>query len=386
MILHIDMDAFYASVEQRDRPELKGVCVVVGGSSNRGVVSTASYEARKFGVHSAMPIFQAKKLCPDAVFLFPRMNHYRTVSGQIMEILSAYSPRMEAVSIDEAYLDISGCERSLGSAQSIAAEIKQRIKAKIGLTCSIGVAPSKFLAKIASEMDKPDGLHIIHPDEVTGIIDTLPIAKVPGVGKKTAEILTGLQIKTLGDVKRYPRETLVRRLGKYGYRLAELAAGVDTEAVSPDREIKSISSEVTLPADTDDVETLCGHLLHQADDVGRQLRAKGVRAKTITIKIKHADFKQVTRSLTVSLPTQSADSIYRAATDLLKACPLTSKVRLIGVGASGLLSQSVPKQMDLFGGKKQKSMSWEKVETALDDIDRKFGKGSVRKARLLEKP
>ncbi|MFH0728655.1 MAG: DNA polymerase IV [Pseudomonadota bacterium] len=385
MILHIDMDAFYASVEQRDRPGLKGVCVIVGGTSRRGVVSTASYEARKFGVHSAMPIFQARKLCPDAVFLTPRMDHYRAVSGQLMEILGAFSPRVEAVSIDEAYLDISGCERSLGAADTIAAEIKRRIKTRIGLTCSVGVAPLKFLAKIASEMNKPDGLFIIHPDEVTGIIEALPIGKAPGVGQKTAGILAGLHIRTLGDVKRYPRETLVRRLGKYGYRLADLAAGIDHGEVCADRVVHSISSEITLSADIDDMDTLCRHLLHQAEDVGRQLRAKGLRAKTITLKVKHADFKQVTRSATLSASTQTADSIYRVATGLLKAYRLTSKIRLIGVGASGLVSRTRPRQMDLFGGNQEENERWEKVEAALDDIDRKFGKGSVQKARLLSK-
>jgi DNA polymerase IV len=383
MILHIDMDAFYASVEQRDRPELKGICVIVGGASRRGVVSTASYEARKFGVHSAMPIFQARKLCPNAVFLAPRMDHYRRVSRQIMEILAAFSPLVEAVSIDEAYLDLSGCERSLGAADTIAADIKKRIKDQIGLTCSVGGAPLKFLAKIASEMDKPDGLFIIHPNEAMGIIKALPIEKTPGVGQKTAEILAGLQIKTLGDVKRYPREILVRRLGKYGYRLTDLAAGIDNSEVSPGRAVKSISSEITLSTDIDDMEALCHHLLHQAEDVGRQLRAKGLRAKTITLKIKHADFKQVTRSVTLVSSTQSADSIYRAAMDLLKAYRLVSTVRLIGVGASGLISRSHPKQMDLFGGKQTKNECWEKVETALDQIDRKFGKGSVQKARLI---
>lgn len=377
------MDAFYASVEQRDRPELRGICVIVGGTSRRGVVSTASYEARKFGVHSAMPIFQALKLCPDAVFLTPRMDHYRAVSRQLMEILGAFSPLVEAVSIDEAYLDISGCERSLGAADTMAAEIKKRIKDQIGLTCSVGGAPLKFLAKIASEMDKPDGLFIIHPDEVMEIIEALPIEKTPGVGPKTAGILAGLQIKTLGDVKRYPREILIRRLGKYGHRLADLAAGIDHSEVSPDRAVKSISSEITLSTDLDDMDTLCRHLLHQAEDVGRQLRAKGVRAKTITLKLKHADFKQVTRSVTLASPTQSADSIYRAATELLKAYRLVSTVRLIGVGASGLVSRSQPKQLDLFGAKQPKNECWEKVETALDRIDRKFGKGSVLKARLL---
>lgn len=386
MILHIDMDAFYASVEQRDRPELKGMCVIVGGTSRRGVVSTASYEARKFGVHSAMPIFEARKLCPDAVFLPPRMDHYRAVSGQLMEILDTFSPLVEAVSIDEAYVDISGCERIFGAADIMAADIKQRIKVQIGLTCSVGVAPLKFLAKIASEMDKPDGLFIIHPEEVMGIIDALPIEKTPGVGQKTAEILSGLQIKTLGNVRRYPREILVRRLGKYGHRLADLAAGIDNSGVSPDKEVKSISSEITLSADIDDMDTLCRHLLDQADDVGRHLRAKGVRAKSITIKIKHTDFKQVTRSMTLSSSTQSADTIYRAARGLLKAYRLTSKVRLIGVGASGLIPRTHPRQMDLFGEEQRENESWEKVESALDNIDRKFGKGSIRKARLLENP
>lgn len=386
MILHVDMDAFYAAIEQRDRPELRGVCVIVGGSIERGVVSTASYEARKYGVHSAMPIFQARKRCPTAVIIPPRMEHYRAVSREILNILRTYSPRVEAVSIDEAYLDVYGCERSIGTPEAIALEIKHRVGKEVGLTCSIGVAPVKFLAKIASEMRKPDGLFIIQPEDVAGVVQSLPIRKVPGVGPKTAEILEVLQIRTLGDVNRFPRETLVRRLGKYGDRLAELAVGFDAEGVTTERENKSISSETTLMTDTDDLDVLMGRLLCQADEVGCELRKKGLWARTVTLKIKHADFKQITRSVTLSSPVRTADGIHKAAAELLKAYKLAGKVRLIGVGASGLLSESRPRQLDLFCPKQNKSVGWDKVETAVDRIERRFGKGLVRKARLLENP
>lgn len=386
MILHIDMDAFYASVEQRDRPELKGRCVIVGGKTNRGVVAAASYEARAFGVHSAMPIFQARRICPDAVYVSPRRDRYLTVSRDIMSILRTYSPLVETVSIDEAFVDITGCGRLHGDVMGTITDIKGRILAETQLTCSVGGAPVKFLAKIASDMDKPDGQYVVWPAQMPGFIDTLPIEKVPGVGKKTAAHLGALHIRTLGDVKRFSADALINRLGKFGYRLADLAAGIDRSRVTPGGAAKSISSEVTLPGDTADRDALRRHMLDQAEEVGRQLRKKGLRAKAVTIKVKHADFKLYTRRVTLPSPTQSARRIYRAATALLGAYSLSTPVRLIGVGVSGFLHASAPTQMDLFAGAPRKNANWEKVDKAVDSIERKFGKGSVKKARLVDDP
>lgn len=386
MILHIDMDAFYASVEQRDRPELKGRCVIVGGKTNRGVVAAASYEARAFGVHSAMPIFQARRICPAAVFVAPRRRQYQAVSRDIMGILHTYSPLVETVSIDEAFVDITGCGRLHGDVMGTISDIKGRIAAETRLTCSVGAAPVKFLAKIASDMDKPDGRYVVWPAQMAGFIDALPIEKVPGVGKKTAAQLSALHIRTLGDVKRFSADALINRLGKFGYRLVDLAAGVDRSRVTPGGAVKSISSEVTLSDDTADTDVLHRHMLDQAEDVGRQLRKKGLRAKAVTIKVKHADFKLYTRRVTLRSPTQSDQCIYRAAAKLLGAYALSTPVRLIGVGVSGFLDASAPTQMDLFAGARKKNANWEKVDNAVDSIERKFGKGSVKKARLVDDP
>ena len=385
MILHIDMDAFYASVEQLDNPQLRGKCVIVGGSSNRGVVTAASYEARKFGVHSAMPVYQAKQKCPHGIFIPPRMKRYKDVSKKIMYLLTEFSPLVEPVSIDEAYMDITGCEKIHGSPVEIALAIKKKVKETVGLTCSIGVAPSKFLAKIASDLDKPDGLKIISPHEVMPFIQTLPIQKVPGVGKKMQGKLERIGIKTLGDIQKYPEETILKRLGKFGGRLLELSSGKDETPVVPESLHKSVSSERTLPEDTNDVNLLRMHLLSQAEEVAKELRRLDTKARTITLKLKHSDFKQITRSVTLPRPTQSSKNIYEEAVKLLQAYKLTRKIRLVGVGTSGFLSTAVPVQMDLFADKKEKSASWEKVDRTVDTIAKRFGKGVIHRASLHDK-
>ena len=381
MILHIDMDAFYASVEQLDNPELKGKCVIVG-RSNRGVVTAASYEARKFGVHSAMPVFQAKRKCPGGTFLPPRMKRYQEISKKIMSLLRDFSPLVEPVSIDEAYVDITGCERLHGQPRQIAIHIKEKIKQSLNLTCSVGIAPNKFLAKIASDMDKPDGFTIIFPDKVIPFIESLPIYKVPGVGKKMNRRLEALGIKTLGDVRKCPEKIISQQLGKFGQRLINLSAGIDDAPVRPASVHKSVSTEKTLPEDTDDIALLKKYLMMQAEEVGSELRRLEIKVRTITLKLKDADFKQVTRSVTVALPTQSSETIYRAAERLLLDYRLTKKVRLIGVGTSGFLSAVVPVQRNLFEDKRQKSYKWETVDKTLDTITTRFGKGVIKRATL----
>ena len=385
MIIHVDMDAFYASVEQLDNPDLKGQCVIVGGTTNRGVVSAASYEARKFGVHSAMPIFQAKKKCPQGVFVPPRMSRYKAVSQHIMAILKGYSPLVEMVCIDEAYIDIAGCTGLLGSPREIALTIKKKIQAETCLTCSVGLAPVRFLAKIASDLDKPDGLTIIQPEQVNDFIDTLAIQKVPGIGKKSSEQLNRIGIRFLGDIKHYPREMLTRRLGKFGYRLIDLSNGIDPTPVSPESEHKSVSSEHTLAKDTLDTRYLKQTLLQQSERVSRELRKMGVKAKVVTLKLKHDDFKQITRRITIQSPTQSTDTIYKEAVRLLDQYSLTRKVRLVGVGASGFVSATGPVQMDIFGKTPAANKNWEKVDKTLDHIGKKFGKGVVQRASLSDR-
>jgi DNA polymerase-4 len=383
MILHIDMDAFFASVEQRDAPELKGKCVIVGGDSDRGVVSAASYEARRYGVHSAMPIFQARRLCPEGIFVRPRMSRYQSVSREIMLLLQDFSPLVEVVSIDEAYLDAGGCERLQGDVLQMAAAIKAQVFEKIQLTCSIGIAPLRFLSKIASDVNKPNGLFAIMPEEVSAFIETLPIEKVPGVGRKTKEQLTALSIETLGDVTKQSARIILDRFGKFGNRLLSLAAGVDNTPITPHRATKSISSEHTLRMDTDEKSMLQKFLLEQSEIVGRQLRKKGFRARTVSLKIKDTDFKLLTRRLTLPKPTQSSETIYDSAVQLLAAYDIVNPVRLVGVGAENLISGDTPVQLDLFGGPLKKNANWEKVDKAVDAITQKYGPGSVQKAGLV---
>jgi DNA polymerase-4 len=385
MILHIDMDAFYASVEQLDDPRLKNKCVIVGGTSNRGVVSAASYEARQFGVHSAMPIYQAKQKCPHGIFVPPRMGRYKEVSKKVMALLKDFSPLVEPVSIDEAYMDITGCQRLFGEPQEIAREIKRKIKETVNLTCSVGVAPNKFLAKIASDMEKPDGLTLILPDKVPEFIDSLPVKKVPGVGKKMFRQLELLGIRTLGDVQRLPEKSLLKHLGKFGKRLRTLSSGSDHSPVTPQAPHKSISSERTLAADTRDVKLLKRYLLSQSGEVSKQLRKTGVRAKTITIKIKDEDFKTVTRRTTIAIPTQSSKTIYKHAAQLMDDYKITQKIRLIGVGTSGFSSVTASVQMGLFDTHAETRDDWEKIDKALDSISKKFGKDLVGRATLKNK-
>ncbi len=384
MILHIDMDAFYASVEKLDDPRLKNKCVIVGGTSNRGVVSAASYEARRFGVHSAMPIYQAKQKCPHGIFVPPRMGRYKEVSKKVMALLKEFSPLVEPVSIDEAYMDITGCQRLFGEPQQIAREIKRKIYDRVHLTCSVGVAPNKFLAKIASDLEKPDGLTLILPDQVPQFIDSLAIKKVPGVGKKMVRQLELLGIRTLGDVHRLPEKSLLKHLGKFGRRLRALSTGSDDSTVTPHTPHKSISSERTLAADTRDIKLLKRYLLKQSEEVAKQLRKTGVRAKTITLKIKDADFKTITRRTTIAIPTQSSKSIYKHAAQMIDDFKITQKIRLIGVGTTGFSAVTASVQMGLFEHRSKPADNWEKVDKTLDSISRKFGKDAIGRATLKD--
>ncbi len=377
-ILHMDMDAFFASVEQLDNPALKGRCVIVGGLSQRGVVAAASYEARRYGIHSAMPIFQAKQRCPHLTIVPPRRGRYVEISREVMAILRGFSPLVEPVSIDEAYVDISGCKRLHGSCREIAVAIKRTINKKTGLTCSVGVAPIKFLAKIASDMNKPDGLTIIQPEQVQPFIQALPIDKVPGVGRQTMKVLANLGIETLGQVSALSEQTLVRKIGKFGHRLYLLSQGDDDAEVAPQQAAKSVSTETTLAEDSTDRRQLASYLLQQAQSVAHQLRRKKMRARTVTLILKTSDFQRHTRSLTLDSTFQNSDTIYQTALKLLRQYALHKPVRLVGVGVSGLQSETQPVQMGLFSDEKHThDHKWEKVDQAVDALSNRFGAHTV---------
>ena len=383
MILHVDMDAFFASVEQLDQPGLRGKCVMVG-RSGRGVVTAASYEARKFGVHSAMPVFKARKLCPNGIFVPPRMGRYREVSRQVMAILATFSPLVEKVSIDEAFIDIAGCRRLFGPPEAMASTLKERVRTEVGLTCSVGIAPCKFLAKIASDMDKPDGLTLISQEQMEGFIDRLPIEKVPGVGKTSTPVLGRMGIRFLGDIKRFPEKFLDEKFGAFGRRLARLARGEDDAPVTPTAPAHSVSTETTLSADTEDRGLLRRHLLRQSEEVAGQLRKIRVRARTVTLKLKHSDFRQAARQTTLARPTQSASVLFDTACKLLATYDLVLPVRLVGVGASGLIPEGTPTQQSLFSDADPVATGWDHADKALDAIRSKFGPDMVRRASLVD--
>lgn len=384
VIAHIDMDAFYASIEALDDPALRGAPVIVGGDERRGVVSAASYEARAFGVHSAMPMFEARRLCPDGVFVRVRMRRYGEVSRVVMERLEEFSPLVEQVSIDEAYVDLTGTERLFGPPRDAARAMKERIAASTSLTCSVGVAPTKMLAKIASDMRKPDGLTIVIPAEVEGFLAKLPIGKVPGIGRKSGEELAKLGIRHVGEIARFAPDRLEERFGKYGEWLAEVARGGPDAAVEPFTAPKSVSAEDTLPRNSADPAILRKYLLEQSDRVGRRLREEGFAGRTVTLKIKHGDFRQITRSVTLDEPTQLGETIYLEAARLLDVYTLRSGARLVGVGVSNLEPVDAPRQLGLFREASASREKWTRVERATDEIARRFGEDAVKRGRLLE--
>lgn len=385
IVLHIDMDAFYASVEQLDHPELRGKPVIVGGGSNRGVVSAASYEARKFGVRSAMPIFQAKKKCPQGIFVPVRMVRYKEMSHRVMDTLERYSPIVEQVSIDEAYLDMTGLQRLQGSPEQVARRIKEEIRRVTSLTCSVGIAPNKFLAKVASEANKPDGLTIIPGDEALKVAQSLPVGKVPGVGKKTVERLAKMKVITLGDLLTVPETVLLKVVGRFAYTLREFAKGRDESPVVAHTDAKSVSSEETFEENTNDFEVLRKELLLQAEEVGQRLRRNELKGSTVTLKLRRADFVRITRSISFSEPTDSTKTLYEWALKLLGAVDLSEKFRLIGVAVSGFTAnKSGSTQLNLFGGERRREGSWREVEKAMDSITDKFGHNAIKRGSLIE--
>ena len=376
------MDAFFASVEQRDRPELRGRPVIVGADPRgRGVVAAASYEARSFGVHAAMPIGKAARLCPEAVFLPVEMDKYGRVSGQILAILSEYSPVLEPVSVDEAFLDVTGTTRLLGPPLEIAKAIKARLRRQVQLTASAGVAPNKFLAKVASDLEKPDGLVEVRPGEEATFLRPLPIDRLWGVGRVTAAALRSMGIETIGQLARVPAHVLEERFGTIGAQLSALAQGKDDRPVEPFAPPKSMGAEETFSSDHRDFQRLEVTLRAQAERVARELRAAGYMGQTVTLKVRFRDFRTVTRRFTGE-PTQEGLEIYRRARRLLEQVPLADPVRLIGLSVSRLALRGST-QLLLFP---DPTVRRTRLAQAVDALSRRFGERSVIAASLLMRP
>ena len=375
-ILHVDLDAFFAAVEQRDRPDLRGRPVVVG-IGERGVVSAASYEARAFGIHSAMPIRQARLLCPDAVFLPVDGRRYSSVSRQVMAILRRFTPQVEPISIDEAFLDVSASRALFGDGPTIARRIKDSVSAELQLTASVGVATTKLVAKIASDLQKPDGLVVVPPGDEATFLAPLPISRLWGVGPKSAAALRDFGVSTIGDLAALPEDALVRRFGKHGASLHARARGLDSDPVTDPEAAKSIGHEHTLDRDTSDPEAIESILLAMADGVSGRLRSAGVRGSTVSVKIRDASFTTITRQRTLDAPTDMTEPIWRTAVELARPEVAGKRIRLLGVTMSGL---GAAEQMGLFEGSEERRR---RAVLAADAIRRRYGDRAVTRARLL---
>ena len=377
-ILHVDMDAFYASVEEHDRPELKGKPLIVGGIDGRGVVAAASYAVRRFGVRSAMPMREALRRCPEAICIRPRMARYKEVSGTVFDIFHEFTPLVEGLSLDEAFLDVTDSLRLKGDGETIATEIRRRIRADTGLTASIGISPNKLLAKIASDLKKPDGMCRLGPDNLFPVLDVLPIQKLFGVGDKSLPAVQAAGIRTFGDLRLADDATVWRAFGKHGKAMRARAAGIDERPVVPDREEKSISAEETFRVDIHESAELESQLGQLADRTASRLRAQGLAAGTVWVKIRRRDFTTYTRQRGVS-PTQETAVISAVAQDLLRdwlRLRPGSEVRLLGVGVGDL---QTPRQADLFDGGAQES----RLDAAIDSIRGRFGSAVLTRAGFL---
>jgi DNA polymerase-4 len=382
-ILHVDMDAFYASVEVRDRPDLIGKPVIVGGTSGRGVVLSASYEARTFGVRSAIPMTQAARLCPHAVVIPPRHGVYASVSREVMAVFRSITPEVEPLALDEAFLDVSGAQRRLGPPARIARLIREQVSEQQGITCSVGVATSKFIAKLASVHCKPDGLLVVPADRILEFLQPLPVAALWGVGKQTGQVLAGLGLRTVADIAHTPVATLERELGPAAAaHLSALAWGRDERRVVPGVHEKSIGAEETFPSDIADPDVIRRELLRLSGRTARALRAAGCSARTVVVKLRLATFKPITRSRTLPEPTDVAQRIYAVACELYAAAlDDRARLRLVGVRAAGLVPASAAVTQLALG---DRPVSWREAERAVDRIAGRFGTDAVRPAILVE--
>jgi DNA polymerase-4 len=387
MILHVDMDAFYASVEERERPELKDRPVIVGGSpQGRGVVCAANYNARRFGVHSAQPAARAVRLCPQAIFLKPRFDLYIEVSRQIRDIFHRYTPLVEPLSLDEAFLDVTGSERLFGDGEAIGRAIQQSIAEELQLPCSVGVAPSKFIAKIASDLRKPRGLVVVRQDEVLAFLEPLPVTKIWGVGKVAEKRLFAQGISTIGDARRRSLESLLATFGKHGRKLWNLANGIDPRAVVPDHAAKQISHETTFGHDIVDLEVLRAWVSDLTANVGRRLRRHRRTATTVVLKLRYDDFTTITRSHTLPEPADATSTIFHAADELLRTRLPKRRlsVRLIRIGVTGLSNGG--QQKLLFPPDDGRPRPG--IDAVADAIAQKFGRDALRSGLSvgLERP
>lgn len=377
MIIHVDMDAFYASVEERERPEIAARPVIVGGSvASRGVVSAANYKARQFGVHSAMPTALAIKRCPHAILLPGNMSLYSDVSRQIRSVFGRYTPVIEPLSLDEAFLDVEASRRLYGDAVEIGKKIKQDIKRELALVASVGIAPNKFLAKIASDLQKPDGFVVVDPENIHAFLDPLPVSRIWGVGKSTLEYLNSINVYNIKQLRELPHSILQQKFGKHGLQLKELAQGIDDRLVVTDHQAKSISQEKTFANDIEDHKILRAHLLQLVEQVSWRLRQGDLFGCVVRLKIRLSDFKTVTRSVTLPNPTQSTQSIWEASAALLdkflSGC--NRPIRLIGVGMSGF--DDLANQQDLFADRFE---SQKKIDLVTDQINERYGSDALRR-------
>lgn len=379
-IIHVDMDAFYASVEQRDNPDLRGKPVIVGAAPDRrGVVSAASYEAREYGVRSAMPSAEAKRLCPHAIFVPVDMRRYREVSRELIAILGEYTPLLEPISVDEAFLDVTGSERLFGDAERIGRQIKRRTTEELQLTASVGIAGSKFVAKVASDLDKPDGFVVVEDGKETEFLHPLPISRVWGVGKATERRLHELGVRTIGQLAKYPRDVLERHFGALGRQLHELSHGIDDWPVETERETKSVSAETTYQEDTRDPDVMERTLMTLSEDVGARLRRAELRGRTVQLKVRFDDFTTLTRHRTLAQSTDANETIYQTAVGLLYETALEGrKVRLLGVGVSGFRE---PVQASLF---EDDGASHSKLDETVDALRQRFGADKIKRGRLMD--
>ncbi|MBU0571281.1 MAG: DNA polymerase IV [Candidatus Omnitrophica bacterium] len=379
-IIHVDMDAFFTSVEQRDNPALRGKPVIVGsdpkGGKGRGVVAACSYEARAFGIHSAMPISIAYKKCPQAVFLRGSMQKYARESDKILDILEKFTPDIEPISIDEAFMDISGSYRVFGTPAEMCRKIKNTVKRETGLMASIGLAPNKMTAKIASDLNKPDGFVTVHEKDLLNFLHPMPVSKIWGVGAKTKEALTAVGIRTIGDLASYDRAKITELLGKNGSHIWELANGIDIRDVKTDGTTRSVSNEHTFEEDTKNADLIKNTLMSLSEKVSRRLRKYGFKCKTITLKIRFSDFSTFTRAVTIDHPTNFIADLYENCLRHVENFDIHKKsVRLLGVRASNL-SDSLW-ETDLFDGNTDRSKKKEELHKTLDRIKDKFGDGAI---------
>ena len=382
-ILHVDMDAFYASVAEKDDPSLRGKAVVVGAGA-RGVVLSANYEARKFGIRAAMPVGRAQRMAPHAIFVAPNHHRYSEVSRGVMEIFESYTPLVEPISLDEAFLDVTGSRKLMGDGPEIGRRIRADVYAQAGITCSVGIATTKFIAKLASQACKPNGMLEVDPAKVLDFLHPLPVSAVWGVGPKTNEELLRLGLLTVGDIANTPRQTLVRALGEAnGVHLYELAWGRDYRPVTPDEPDKSISAAETFARDLEDQEEILRELLRLTEKASARLRARQMSAQTISIKVRFADFKTISRSKTVSLPIDGMQECYDLAKKLYIALKLDrARIRLIGIALENLVdSDGAPVQLELG----ERESGWREATRAMDQAKARFGDASVRPARLFER-